>query len=69
MNTTTIQIEKLTKELLNELKESFHSATYDEVIKTLVHKKTQSMYGRLGKGKKISFKQMMHKLRDKSDRN
>ncbi|MDO8428594.1 MAG: hypothetical protein Q7S92_05270 [Candidatus Diapherotrites archaeon] len=68
MTTTTIQIEKHTKEVLNELKESFESKTYDEVIMQLVRKKTKSMYGTLGKGKKVSFKQMMEGLRDKHDR-
>jgi predicted CopG family antitoxin len=66
--TTTIQIENPTKELLNELKKSFQSKTYDDVIQKLVRKKTKSMYGALAKGKKISAAQMMKGLRDKSDR-
>ncbi|MFH1751441.1 MAG: hypothetical protein ABH821_00670 [archaeon] len=68
MVTTTIQIEAPTKELLNELKTSFSTKTYDEVIRILVKKKTKSMYGKLGKGKKISATEMMKGLRDKHDR-
>lgn len=66
---TTIQVEIPTKELLNELKKSFQSKTYDEVIQKLVRKKTNSMYGALAKEKKVSVSKMMNKLRDKSDRN
>jgi len=68
MGTTTIQIENPTKELLNELKKNYNSKTYDEVIKALVSKKTKSMYGKLAKGKKVSAKEIMRDLRDKSDR-
>ena len=68
MGTTTIQVENSTKELLNELKKSFNSKTYDDVIQTLVRKKTKSMYGKLAKGKKVSIAAMMKGLRDKSDR-
>ena len=68
MGTTTIQVENPTKELLTELKKSFNSKTYDEVIRTLVRKKTKSMFGKLSKGKKISATQMLRGLRDKSDR-
>ena len=68
MSTSTIQLEKSTKDILNELKESFNSTTYDEVIKKLLKKKTGSMFGALGKGRKISVKEMMKGLRDKHDR-
>ena len=68
MATTTIQIENPTKDLLNELKKSFNSKTYDEVIQNLVRKKTRSMYGKLSKGRKVLTGQMMEGLRDKSDR-
>ncbi len=68
MATTTIQVENPTKDLLNELKKSFNSKTYDEVIQSLVRKKTKSMYGKLSKGRKVLASQMMKGLRDKSDR-
>ena len=68
MATTTIQVENPTKELLNKLKKSYNSKTYDEVIQNLVRKKTKSMFGKLAKGKKVSAKQMMRDLRDKRDR-
>ena len=68
MSTTTIQVEHPTKEILNELKKSFHSRTYDEVIQNLVKRKMKSMYGKFSKGGKISKSEMMKGLRDKSDR-
>ena len=68
MGTTTIQIENPTKELLNELKKNYNSKTYDEVINALVRRKTKSMYGKLGKGKKVSASEIIKSLRDKSDR-
>ena len=67
MGTTTIQLEEPTKELLNELKKSFHSKTYDEVIQSLVRKKTRSLYGKLSHGR-VSAAEMLKGLRDKSDR-
>ena len=45
METTTIQLEKPTKELLNTLKSNYSVKTYDEVIKTLIKRKHKSMYG------------------------
>ncbi len=68
MDTTTIQVEKPTKELLNNLKKSFHSKTYDEVIQKLAKKKTKSIYGKLAKGINIPAKEMLKELRDKRDR-
>jgi len=68
VETSTIQIEAPTKELLNELKKSFNSKTYDEVIQNLLRKKTKSMYGKLLVGKKISVSEMLKGLRDKGDR-
>lgn len=68
MATTTIQVENPTKELLNELKKSFESKTYDEVIQMLVKKKTKSMYGKLAGSRKVSASEMMKGLRDKHDR-
>lgn len=65
---TTIQVENPTKELLSNLKTNYNSKTYDEVIITLVRKKEPSMYAKLSKGKKVSVKEMMKGLRDKSDR-
>ena len=68
MGTTTIQVENPTKELLNELKKNYNSKTYDEVINALVSRKTRSMYGGLGKGKKVSASEMIKGLREKNDR-
>ena len=68
MSTTTIQVRKETRDLLELLKKNYNSKTYDDAIKALVRKKTGSMYGALAKGKKISFKEMMKGLRDKHDR-
>lgn len=68
MGTTTIQVENPTKELLNELKKSFNSKTYDEVIQNLVQKKAPSLFGRLSSRKKVSAAEMLKDLRDKHDR-
>lgn len=68
MATTTIQVETPTKQLLNELKLTFNSKTYDDVIRALARKKTKSMYGALAKGKNVSAAEMMRNLRDKRDR-
>jgi hypothetical protein len=68
METSTIQLEKPTKDLLNELKHNFGSKTYDEVIQTLVKRKTPSTFGKFAKGK-VSVREMMAGLRDKDDRN
>ena len=56
MNTTTIQIKNETKDLLNNLKKSYNSNTYDEVIQAMARAKAKSLYGSLaGKGRKSSF--------------
>ena len=68
VETSTIQVEAPTKELLNELKKSFNSKTYDEVIQNLLRKKTKSMYGKLSGGKTVSVSEMLKGLRDKGDR-
>lgn len=67
MDTSTIQVEKPTKNLLNELKRTFGSKTYDEVINALVKRKTRGAFGKFAK-KKVSVDEMMKGLRDKNDR-
>lgn len=67
MVVTAVRVENSTKELLNELKKSLNSKTYDEVIQNLVRAKTGSMYGKLSKGGNVSAARMMKGLRDKSD--
>ena len=67
MDTTTIQVEKPTKELLNELKPVFDAKTFDDVIVALVKKKTKSRYGKFAVTK-ISPKKMLENVRDKNDR-
>jgi predicted CopG family antitoxin len=68
MVTTTIQITHGTRDLLNKLKVSFGTTTYDEVIRKLASKKTGSMAGKLAKGKKYTVKEILHNLRDEGDR-
>jgi len=68
METSTIQLEKPTKDLLNELKHNFGSKTYDEIIQILVKRKTGCAFGKFAKGK-VSVTEMMKGLRDKNDRN
>ena len=62
METTTIQLEKPTKELLEKLKENYSVKTYDEVIKTLIKRKHKSMYGVL-KNANISTKEFVKEIR------
>ena len=62
METTTIQLEKPTKELLEKLKENYSVKTYDEVIKTLIKRKHKSMYGVL-KNANISTKEFIKEIR------
>ncbi|MFH1695499.1 MAG: hypothetical protein ABH850_03690 [Candidatus Micrarchaeota archaeon] len=68
MSTTTIQVENKTKEILNHLKGNFNSKTYDEVILTLVKKKTKSMHGKFAGKKRLSAAEIMKGLRDKHNR-
>ena len=63
METTTIQLEKPTKELLEKLKENYSVKTYDEVIKTLIKRKHKSMYGVL-KNANISTKEITKEIRN-----
>ena len=63
METTTIQLEKPTKELLEKLKENYSAKTYDEVIKTLIKRKHKSMYGVL-KNANISTKEITKEIRN-----
>jgi predicted CopG family antitoxin len=67
VETTTIQIEKPTKDLLNELKPAFNAKTFDEVIIALVKTKTKGAYGKFA-NKPTSFEKMIKELRDKNDR-
>ena len=67
METTTIQVERDTKELLNYLKPALEANTFDEVIKILVKKKMKGQYGKYAM-KGLSTKKMMKDLRDKDDR-
>ena len=66
MNTTTIQLEKPTKELLNTLKENYSVKTYDEVIKTLIKRKHKSMYGVL-KNANFTTEQAIKEIRKTRD--
>ena len=67
MVTTTIQVERDTRELLSYLKPAFEANTFDEVIKALVKKKMKGQYGKYAK-KGLSTKKLMKDLRDKNDR-
>ena len=62
METTTIQLEKPTKELLNTLKSNYSVKTYDEVIKTLIKRKHKSMYGVL-KNANFTTKEFISEIR------
>ena len=68
MTTKAINIDKETLRRIDELKLNFKGKTAEEAIQILKNRKIESKFGFLAKGKKISIKQMMKGLRDKSDR-
>ncbi|MFH1240564.1 MAG: hypothetical protein V1672_05105 [Candidatus Diapherotrites archaeon] len=66
---STIQVEKDTMELLKNLKNTYNTKTYDELINQLVRKKVSgSMFAKLSKGKTYTMKNILKGLRDESDR-
>ena len=65
---TTVQLSYETKEILDRLKYSLHSDTYDEVIKKLIVLKTNSMAGKLSKNKKYTREEILEGLRDEQNR-
>lgn len=65
---TTIQVEKETLELLKHMRKTSHTASYNELIHSLIKKSNvhpPSLYGFLGKKK---MKDVLTGLRDKNDR-
>jgi len=67
-DTTTLQVQKKTKALLDLLKGTYGSRTYDDVIQKLVMKKTGSMAGKFKMKGKSTMQQIMRGMRDENDR-
>lgn len=65
---TTIQVNVKTKMILERVKKAYNAKTYDETIKQLVRKKTQSLYGSLAREGKVPIGEILRTLRDKDDR-
>lgn len=64
---TTIQLDEETVKMLKGCKEQLNIATYDDLIRDILAKRTnKSMFGFLGK-KKIR-KEILRGLRDENDR-
>ena len=65
---TTIQVDVGTRNMLERIKKAYHVRTYDEAIGVLARKKSPSLFGGLACGKRVSVNEILHGLRDKSDR-
>jgi hypothetical protein len=61
-------VETDVKQELERLKQTYHSKTYNEVIKSLIRSKGKSMAGYLSSKKKITLEEALKGLRDKHDR-
>jgi hypothetical protein len=68
-NSTTIQIQKSTKKLLDALKEAYQLKTYDAVVNKLIQKKNKFNFDAFAdENPKVSMKEILKGLRDKHDR-
>ncbi len=65
---TTIQVETEVKQELDRLKQTYHSKTYNEVIKSLIRSKGKSLAGHLSIKNKITLEEALRGLRDQHDR-
>jgi predicted CopG family antitoxin len=65
---TTIQIEIDVKQELDRLKQTYHSKTYNEVIKSLIRSKGKSLAGHLSTKNRITLEEALKGLRDRHDR-
>jgi predicted CopG family antitoxin len=68
MDTTTVQVERPTKNILDDLKADYKVKTYDEVIKKLIKRKHKSMYGVL-KDAGLSTKEITKEIRKERNSN
>lgn len=66
--TTSLQVLKKTRALLDLYKASLGANTYDETIQKLIMKKTGSMAGKLKIKGVTTMAQLMKGLRDEHDR-
>lgn len=65
---TTIQVGEDTLEFLKQLRERLNFSSYDALLKELILQKTKPKTSFWGKGGKMTMKQILHNLRDESDR-
>jgi hypothetical protein len=68
MNTTTIQVQEKTVTVLKLLRDQFKVPSYDALLKILIEKALKPKKSMWGAGGKLSAKEILKDLRDKSDR-
>ena len=65
---TTIQVNDNTMHLLKLLREQYKASSYDELLNILLKKAMKPSKSLCGAGGKLSMKEILKGLRDKSDR-
>ena len=66
--TTTIQVNEETVNVLKLLRDQFKVPSYDALLKILITKAVKPNKSMWGAGGKLSMKEILKDLRDKSDR-
>ncbi|MEK6867663.1 MAG: hypothetical protein AABX98_02455 [Nanoarchaeota archaeon] len=66
--TTTIQVNEETVNVLKLLRDQFKVPSYDALLKILITKAVKPKKSMWGAGGKLSMKEVLKDLRDKSDR-
>lgn len=66
--TTTIQVNDDTMQFLKLLREQYKATSYDALLKMLVEKAMKPSKSLWGAGGKMTMKEILKDLRDKSDR-
>lgn len=66
--TTTIQVNDNTMHFLKLLREQYKASSYDAVLNILIEKAMKPSKSLAGAGGKLSMKEILKGLRDKSDR-
>jgi hypothetical protein len=65
---TTIQVGEDTLEFLKQLRERLNFSSYDALLRELILQKNKPNSSFWGKSGRMTMKQILHNLRDKSDR-
>lgn len=68
MTTTTIQVNQKTVTVLKLLREQFNVPSYDAILNILIEKALKPKKSMWGSGGKVTIKEILKDLRDKSDR-